>query len=280
VETLDDALAHVRRLKAQGAHSIKNYNQPRRSQRQQVTEAARREKMLVVTEGAALYHQVLNMVADGNSGIEHTLPQLAIYDDVVQFWRQTEVGYTPTLGVGYGGIEGEKFWYQHTDVWRHPLLSTYVPPQILQARSVRREMAPDEDYVHMENAAIGKRLADAGVLVNSGGHGQREGLALHWEMWMFVQGGMPPLQALRTATVSAATYLGMEKDIGSLEPGKVADLVVIDGDLTADITVSDRVTHVMLNGRLFDSATLNETLTGDRTQAPFYWSSRPESAIR
>ena len=280
VESLDDALAHVRRLKAQGAISIKNYNHPRRSQRQQVTEAARREKMLVVTEGAALYHQDMNMVADGNTGIEHTLPQLAIYDDVVQFWRQTDVGYTPTLGVGYGGLEGEKYWYQHTDVWKHPLLSLYVPPQILQARSVRREMAPDEDYVHRENAAIGKRLADAGVLVNSGGHGQREGLALHWEMWMFVQGGMSPLQALRTATISAATYLGMDKDIGSLEPGKVADLVVIDGDLTADITVSDRVTHIMLNGRLFDATTLDESLTGDRTQTPFYWTGRPESAIR
>ena len=112
IDSLDDALAHVRRLKSQGAISVKNYNQPRRDQRQQVTEAARREQMMVVSEGGALYHMDLNMVADGNTGIEHSLPNLAIYDDVVQFWRQTNVGYTPTLVVGYGTIEGENYWYQ------------------------------------------------------------------------------------------------------------------------------------------------------------------------
>ena len=280
IDSLDDALAHVRRLKMQGAISVKNYNQPRREQRQQLTEAARREDMMVVSEGGALYHMDLNMVADGNTGIEHSLPQLAIYDDVVQFWRQTNVGYTPTLVVGYGTIEGENYWYQHSDVWKHPLLSRYVPPKLLQARSVRRGKAPEEDYRHVDNAAIGKQLADAGVLVHSGAHGQREGLATHWELWMFVQGGMTPLEALRTATSAPAEYLGMDKDLGSLEAGKLADLIIIDGNVTKDIRVSDKVTHVMLNGRLYDAATLTEQHSGDHTLVPFYWSGKPESAIR
>ena len=280
IDSLDDARAHVRRLKVQGAISVKSYIQPRREQRQQLTEAARREGMMVVSEGGALYHMDLNMVADGNTGIEHSLPLLAIYDDVVQFWRQTNVGYTPTLVVGYGTIEGENYWYQHSDVWKHPLLSRFVPPKLLQARSVRRTKAPEEDYRHAANAAIGKQLADAGVLVNSGAHGQREGLATHWELWMFVQGGMTPLEALRTATSAPAEYLGMDKDLGSLEAGKLADLVVIDGDVTKDIRVSDKVTHVMLNGRLYDAATLAELHSGDHRLEPFYWSGKPESAIR
>ncbi len=280
VDSLDDALAHVRRLKAQGAISVKNYNQPRRDQRQQVTEAARLEGVMVVSEGGALFHMDLNMVADGNTGIEHTLPQLAIYDDVVQFWSQTNVGYTPTLGVGYGTIEGEKYWYQHDDVWKHPLLERFVPPRLLQARSVRRSKAPEADYRHADNAAIGKQLADAGVLVSTGAHGQREGLATHWELWMFVQGGMTPLEALRAATLAPAQYLGFDESLGSVEAGKLADLVVIDGDVTRDIRVSDRVTHVMLNGRLYDAATLEERITGDFEPAPFYWDGRPESAIR
>jgi imidazolonepropionase-like amidohydrolase len=190
------------------------------------------------------------------------------------------VGYTPTLVVGYGTIEGENYWYQESEVWKHPILSRFVPPRRLQARSVRRLMAPESDYRHPDNAAIAKKLADAGVLVHTGAHGQREGLATHWELWMFVQGGMTPLEAIRAATIAPAEYLGMDRDLGSLEPGKLADLVVIDGDVTADIRVSDRVTHVMLNGRLFDAATLNEILTGNHVTAPFYWHGRPESEIR
>ncbi|MEM7279322.1 MAG: amidohydrolase, partial [Pseudomonadota bacterium] len=123
VNSLEDALAHIRRLKAQGAISVKNYNQPRRDQRQQVVEAARMEDMMVVAEGGSLYHMDINMVVDGNTGIEHTLPQMAIYDDVLQLWGQTNVGYTPTLVVGYGTIFGEDYWYQESEVWKHPLLS-------------------------------------------------------------------------------------------------------------------------------------------------------------
>jgi hypothetical protein len=64
---LDDALAHVRRLKAQGALSVKNYNQPRRDQRQQVIEAGRREGMQVVAEGGSLYGLGITHILDGNA---------------------------------------------------------------------------------------------------------------------------------------------------------------------------------------------------------------------
>lgn len=280
IDSLDDALAHARRLKAQGAIALKNYNQPRRAQRQQVVEAARQNELMVVAEGGSLYHMDLNLVADGNTGIEHTLPQLAIYDDVVQFWAGTRVGYTPTLVVGYGTISGEDYWYQHSEVWKHPLLSRYVPPKRLQARAVRRQMAPDSDHQQPLNAAIGKQLADAGVSVHTGAHGQREGLATHWEMWMFEQGGMSPLEALEAATIAPARYLGLDQDIGSIAVGKLADMIVVDGDVTEDIRLSDQVTHVMLNGRLYQADNLEEMLTGNHRLQPFYWEGRPESDYR
>jgi len=271
IDSLDDAREHVRRLKAQGAISVKNYNQPRREQRQQVTIAAREQNMLVVSEGGSLYHMDLSMVADGNSAIEHNLPQSMLYEDVLQFWGQTNVAYTPTLVVTYGGLTAEHYWYMQTDVWKHPILANFVPPQILQPRSVRRIKAPDSDFFHTRSAATAKQLADRGVSVSIGAHGQREGLASHWEMWGFAQGGMSSLEALRTATTVAAEKHGFENDIGSLEVGKLADLVVLDANVVDDIFQSDKINMVMLNGRLYEAATLNETVTGDRQTQPFFW---------
>ncbi len=271
INSLDDAREHIRRLKAQGAISVKNYNQPRREQRQQVSTAAREENMLVVAEGGALFHMDLSMVADGNSAIEHNIPQSMLYDDVVQFWKQTDVAYTPTLVVTYGGLTVEHYWYKETEVWKHPILSNFVPPRVLQPRSVRRITAPDEEFYHVKSAATAKILADAGVNVSIGAHGQREGLASHWEMWGFAQGGMSPVEALRSATTAPAAKLGFEQDLGSLEEGKLADLVILDVNPLEDIFQSDKVNMVMLNGRLYDAATLNERITGDRTTKPFYW---------
>ena len=271
INSLDDARKHVRRLKAQGAGSIKNYNQPRREQRQQVTTAAREEGMLVVSEGGSQFHMDLSMVADGNSAIEHNLPQSMLYDDVLQFWSQTQVAYTPTLGVTYGGLSGENYWYQQSNVWEHPILSNFVPPHILQPRSVRRVLAPDSDYYHTVSATTAKLMADRGVMVSIGAHGQREGLASHWEIWGFAQGGMSAIDALKTATTTPARALGFDDDLGSIEAGKLADLVILDANVLDDIYQSDKVNMVMLNGRLYDAATMNEIDTGSRTTKPFYW---------
>lgn len=111
INSLEDALEHIRRLKAQGAISVKNYNQPRRDQRQQVAAAARAEGMMVVTEGGSLYHTDMSMVVDGNTGIEHNLPQSALYEDVLQLWSGTKVSYTPTFVVTYGGPPAERYFY-------------------------------------------------------------------------------------------------------------------------------------------------------------------------
>ncbi|MFZ6689638.1 amidohydrolase family protein [Undibacterium sp. SXout11W] len=271
VNNLDDALTHLKRQKALGAISVKSYNQPRRDQRQQVLEAARETEMMVVPEGGSLFQANMTMVIDGHTGVEHALPVAKVYDDVTQLWSQTQVGFTPTLGVAYGGLDGEHYWYAHTDVWKHPLLSKYVPRTVLESRSVRREIAPEEDYNVFRAAEVATTLQNAGVPVNLGAHGQREGLAAHWELWTLVRGGMTPMQALRSATINGARYLGLDKDVGSLEVGKLADLMIVDGDVLHDIRQSDRVTQVMLNGRLYDSATMNEVGATKKPRKPFFF---------
>ena len=258
IDSYDDALAHLKRMKAAGAISVKSYNQPRREQRQEIIAAARETHMMVVPEGGSLFQMNMSMVVDGHTGIEHAIPLAKLYDDVRQLWSGTGVGYTPTLIVAFGGLDGEHYFYATTDVWQHPLLSKYVPRTILDARAIRRETAPEGDFNVIEVAKTAAMLQHAGVPVNTGAHGQREGLGTHWEMWMLVKGGLTPLEALRSATLNPAKYLGMDKDIGSLEPGKLADLAVIDGDVLKDIRQSDRLTHVMVNGRLYDVSTMDE----------------------
>lgn len=280
VENLNDALAHIRRLKAQGAISVKNYNQPRRDQRQQVIEAAYREGMMSVAEGGALYHMDMNLIADGISGIEHNVPTLKMYDDVTQYWQQSGAGYTPTLVVTFGGLTSEDYFYQHTEVWKHPILSNFVPPSVLQPRSVRRLAAPDEDFRDNAAAAAAKVLLDAGIMVNTGAHGQREGLGTHWEMWSFARGGFSPMEALSAATINPATYLALDGDVGSLAPGKLADMVIMDANPLEDIRNTDQISHVMVNGRIYQASDLKEEFTGDSELSEFYWQGLPESMIR
>ncbi len=271
VDSLDDALTHLKRQKAAGAISVKSYNQPRRDQRQQVVEAARLTNMMVVPEGGALFQHNMSMVVDGHTGVEHALPVANVYDDVKQLWSQTQVGYTPTMGVGYGGLDGEHYWYAYSEVWKHPLLSKYVPASVLIPRSVRRLIAPVEDYNVFNIAKAANELTKVGVKVNLGAHGQREGLAAHWEMWTAVKGGMTPMQAIRMGTINGAHYLGLQRDIGSLEVGKLADLVVIDGDVLQDISHSDKVSHVMLNGRLYESNSMNMIAPQRKARKPFFF---------
>ncbi|MBB3694252.1 amidohydrolase family protein [Sphingomonas sp. BK580] len=271
IDDYDDALAVVRRLKAVGAHSVKNYNQPRREQRQMVVAAAQAENMEVVPEGGSLFTLDMTLVQDGNATVEHNVPLETFYGDVVQLWSQTKVGYTPTLVVAYGGPAGDPYWRAHMDVWRHPLLSRHAPPALLAAQNARRVIAPESDYVDGVTAREARKLAAKGVPVAIGAHGQQPGLGAHWELWSFVRGGMTPIEALRAGTIAAATSLGYAKDVGSLEPGKLADLVVLDADPTADIRNSDKVAQVMLGGRLYDAATLNEVATGTRRRQPYWW---------
>jgi Tol biopolymer transport system component/imidazolonepropionase-like amidohydrolase len=258
VSSLEDARSHVRRLKAVGAISVKSYNQPRRDQRQQVIAAARELEMMVVPEGGSLYHHNMTMVADGHTGIEHSVPVARIYEDVLQFWPKTKVWYTPTLGVAYGGLWGENYWYQHTNVWEDERLLRYVPRRIVDPRSRRRTMAPENEFNHIQIAQIAKQLLDAGLNVQLGAHGQMQGLAPHWELWMFVQGGMTPHQALRAGTLHGAQYLGMDRDLGSIETGKLADLAILDRNPLENIRNSESVRYVVVNGRVYEADTMNQ----------------------
>jgi len=258
IDGLEDARKHLKRMKALGAFSVKSYNQPRRNQRQQVLQAARELKMSVVPEGGALYQHNMSMIADGHTGVEHALPVAHAYDDVFQFWSRARVGYTPTFNVAYGGLKGENYWYQERPMYEHKRLLRFVPTKVLDARARRPHQAPHHEWNHIDVAKFANRLDSAGGMVQVGGHGQREGLGAHWEIWSFVQGGMKPHRALRAATLGGAEYLGLTKDLGTLDAGKLADIALIEGDPLTDIRRSEHIKWVVANGRLYDAATMAE----------------------
>lgn len=274
IDSLDDARFHLTRLQKVGAFSVKSYNQPRRNQRQQVIQAARELNMMVVPEGGSLMQHNLTMIVDGHTTIEHALPAARVYQDIKQLWQASGTAYTPTLNVAYGGIWGENYWYDKTEVWKHPRLSRYVPMDQLAPRSMRRPTAPEHHYNHFNVVKTANELKEVGVVANIGAHGQREGLGAHWEIWMFAQGGMTALEALRTATLNPAITFGMDHQLGSIEVGKLADLIVINGDPLQDIRVSDQVIYTMVNGRLFDAETMHEIGLRERQRQPFYFEAR------
>lgn len=273
INSLEDAKSALRRTKAFGAFSVKSYNQPRREQRQQVIEAARQLGIRVVPEGGSFFYHNMSMVADGHTSVEHNIPVAPLYKDVVNFWSNTKTSNTPTLIVNYGGLTGEYYWYQNTEVWKKEKLLKYTPRSIIDSRSRHRTMVPQEEYEngHILTSKSCKKLADAGVNINLGAHGQLQGLGAHWELWMLQQGGMSNYQALKSATVNGAELLGMEKQIGTLKAGKLADLIVIDGNPMEDIRKTENVIYTMINGRLYDTETMDEIGNTSKKRTKFYW---------
>jgi len=273
INSLADAESSLRRTKALGAFSVKSYNQPRREQRQQVIEAARKQSIRVVPEGGSFFYHNLSMVADGHTSVEHNIPVAPLYNDVIQFWAKSGTSNTPTLIVNYGSVNGEYYWYQHTDVWKKEKLLKYTPRAIIDSRARHRTMIPEEEYRngHILTSESLKKLNDAGVRVNLGAHGQLQGLGAHWELWMLGQGGMTNYEALRCATVNGAKLLGMDKQLGTLTPGKLADLIIIDGNPMDDLRKSENVVYTMVNGRLYETASMNEVYSADKKRTRFFW---------
>ena len=273
INSLDDARSAIRRTKAFGAKSVKSYNQPRREQRQQVLQAARELGINVVPEGGSTFFHNMTMIMDGHTGVEHNIPIAPIYKDVLELWKTSGTGYTPTHIVNYSSMSGEYFWYQTTNVWENEKLLKYTPRSIIDARSRHRTMIPMEEYTngHILNSVTTTALANEGVKVNMGAHGQLQGLGAHWETWMLAQGGMTPMQALQAATINGAAYIGADDDIGSIKVGKLADLVILNENPLDDIQNTNSVIYTMVNGRLYDTETMNEVGNSPKERLPFYW---------
>jgi len=271
VANLEDARRQVRRLKALGATLIKQYMQQRRDQRQWVVQAAREEGLIVTPEGGGQTFFDLTMVMDGHSGLEHAIPTAPLYRDVISLFATAKTDYVPTLIVAYGGPTAETYFHQKYDVHDDAKLRRFTPHLFLDEKARRRALLPEEDYHFLEVAKAAAQILKAGGNIGLGAHGNRQGLGTHWELWGLALGGLAPLEALRTATTIPAAAMGLERDLGSLEAGKMADLVVLDANPIDDIRNTEKISHVMKAGVLRDGNTLDEVWPVRRPFGTFYW---------
>jgi hypothetical protein len=258
--------------------NLKSYIVGNRKQRQYVVQAARGLEMMPTTEGGLDLKLDLTHALDGFAGNEHSLPIVPLYRDVTEFFARAGIGYTPTLLVNYGGPFAEDYFYTTTEVHDDPKLNRFMPHHVLDDRTRRRPgWFRHDEFAFPQTAAMAARIARAGGRVGVGSHGQLQGLGYHWEMWALGMGGMTPHEVLRAATLHGAEIIGIAQDIGSLEPGKLADLVILARNPLEDIRNTNTVRYVMKNGELFEGDTLKQLWPVEKElPAPWWWGDKPK----
>ncbi len=255
-----------------GTHNIKSYIVGNRKQRQFMVQASKELGMMPTTEGALDLKLNLTHVIDGFHGNEHTLPVTPLFNDVIQMFAKSGIAETPTLIVNYGGPFGENYWYTNTDVHGNAKLNHFTPHRVLDQKTNRRpEWFRKEEYAFPKLAAQVAKIQRAGGLVGVGSHGQLQGLGYHWELWMIASGGMTPIEALKCATVNGSHIVGRPDEIGTIEPGKLADLIVFDRSPLDDIHNTSTIHWVMKNGELFEGDTLNQVWPDQKKLAPLWF---------
>ena len=271
IRSYDDALAVVRRYKGQGVNSLKQYLQPRRIQRQWILQAAIAEGINATNEGAADLKADITMAIDGYTALEHSIGQVPLYKDVVTVLADARITYTPTLVVAYGAPAGDGYWRARTELDKDPKTSYFTPAELLTRQARRRPLIVEEDYNFPAIARGVRDIVRAGGRAGLGSHGQQDGIGAHWELWMLQSGDMTPMEALRIATIHGAESIGYGKDLGSIEAGKLADLVVLNANPLDNIRNSTDIRYVVKDGEVYEGMTLDRVWPTARAFPKPYW---------
>jgi hypothetical protein len=269
ISSLADAIAAVRRLTDWGATQIKQYAQPRRDQRQWFSEAARQVGANVTSEGGHFLEN-LGMIMDGQTGWEHAFGEVPMYSDGAKFLGQARATYSPTLVVAGPSAWSIEYWFQESDVWKDPKQRRWFPWRMLIPPTRVRWLRPETDYAYPLIAQAMADIIAEGGYGAIGSHGEHHGLAPHWEVWMGAT-ALGNHGALEVASLHGATFLGAEQDLGSIEVGKIADLIVLNSNPLDNIRNTIDAQFVMKGGNLHDAMSLDQIWPRAVPFGPYYW---------
>lgn len=260
--------------------TIKMYLTGNRQHRQWIIMAAKELKLMPTTEGALDFKLNMTQLLDGYPGHEHSYPIAPIYKDVIESTAQSQMAVTPTLLVSYGGPWAENYFYSRENPYHDKKMQYFTPYRELASKSRRRPgWFMDEEHVFQKHAVFMKDLVEANGLAGVGSHGQLQGLGFHWELWSMASGGMKNLDAIKAATILGAKSLGLDTDLGSIEIGKLADLIIMDKNPLDNLRNTNTIRYVMKDGVLYNGNTLDEIAPKKKKAPVFHWQTKKPTNI-
>ena len=272
-----ESLDHTREVLRQYSEyfdtkTIKMYRVGNRKHRQWVIQASHEQQLMPTTEGGLDIKLNLTQLIDGYPGHEHNIPITDVYKDFIETTAFTQMAITPTMLVAYGGPWGEEYFYSRENPYEDEKLTRFTPWDVLASSTRRRSFwALYDEMVFPRHAQKTKKMHDGGVLQGVGSHGQLQGLGYHWELWAMASGGLESHEALRIATLEGAKTLGIDNDLGSIEVGKIADLVILRNNPLEDLRSTEDIQFIMMNGRLYEGDSLNEIYPREQNFERLYW---------